>query len=71
VSELDDIDAEAEERALAAAEAGCARLLELLRQHHPEMKPAGPAGKAGTGLLRLRKVSTDNDYNSLAGPHPQ
>jgi hypothetical protein len=45
----DDLDAKAEERALAAAEAGCARLLKLLQLHHPEMKKAGPAGKAGTG----------------------
>jgi hypothetical protein len=61
VSDPDDLDAKAEERALAAAEAGCARLLELLRRHHPEMnRPA--AWQARTGLLRLRKVSTDNDY---------
>jgi hypothetical protein len=36
VSDLDDIDAKETARAQAAAEAGCARLLELLRQHHPK-----------------------------------
>jgi hypothetical protein len=71
VIDVDDIDAAAEERARVAAVAACDGLLELLRQHHPEMKPAGPAGKAGTGLLRLRKVSTDNDQLNSALLHPQ
>jgi hypothetical protein len=33
--DLDELDAKAEERAHAAAIAGCDRLLELLRLHHP------------------------------------
>jgi hypothetical protein len=68
VSDPDDIDAKETARAQAAAEAGCARLLALLRQHHPKMKMAGPAGKAGTD----RNIGlTGHDTNISPAPRRQ
>lgn len=75
--DADDIDAKAEERALAAAEAGCARLLQLLRLHHPVIhrvpqtinetlapgKKNAPANRGKRNCL--------HGYNSLAGRSAQ
>jgi hypothetical protein len=75
VRDSDDIDAKAEERALAAAEAGCARLLELLRLHHPvthrvpndEIPAAGKKMPAGVCSTSAGKERVDQCRNITSG----